>query len=68
MESLVRTNLYLSRQERVALKRLGKKHGVSAAFVTRAIIDRALGIGDPKPEFKFADTPVTVGKPQENRS
>jgi len=62
MESLIRTNVFLSEQEREALKRLGRKHGVSMAYVARTIIDRALGIGDPKPEFKFADDPEQAAR------
>ena len=45
--SLVRTNMFLSKEERTGLARIGRREKVSAAEVLRRIIDQALGI-EPK--------------------
>lgn len=50
MERLVRTTIFLSRAERAALKKIAAKQNVSAANLTRRVLDAFLGIEPKKPE------------------
>ncbi len=57
MEALIRTNIFLSREEKVALAKIAKRQGISAALLTRRILDAFLGIPQPKLEpIKFVGT------------
>ena len=42
--SLIRTNVFLSKQEKLALKKLGQQLNISASELLRRIVDKALGI------------------------
>ncbi len=42
--SLIRTNIFLSRAEKMALKKIAAKRGISAALLTRQVLDAFLGI------------------------
>jgi hypothetical protein len=42
--SLIRTNVFLSKQEKLALKKLGQQSNISASELLRRIVDKALGI------------------------
>jgi hypothetical protein len=52
--SLIRTNIFLSKEEKTELARVGRQKKISAAEVLRQIIDHALGI---------KHRPVEVGLP-----
>jgi len=56
MSNMVRTDLYLTKVEREKLKKLAQRQHISAAALTRTILDRALGVPALKVEpIKFAD-------------
>jgi len=42
--SLIRTNVFLSNQEKLSLKKLGQQLDISASELLRRIVDKALGI------------------------
>jgi hypothetical protein len=42
--SLIRTNVFLSKQEKLALKKLGQQLNISASELLRRIVDKAFGI------------------------
>ena len=48
MEAMIRSNIFLSKAQRIALKKIGQRERMSSAAVLRQIIDRALGTA-PKP-------------------
>jgi hypothetical protein len=44
MKTFIRTNIYLSSPQRVALKKISRRRKVSAATVLRELIDKALNL------------------------
>jgi hypothetical protein len=60
---LVRTNIFLSRQERAELARVGKKQNLSAAEVLRRILDVSLGLTSGNswtPVSAFKNRPISL--------
>jgi hypothetical protein len=62
MESLIRTNLFLSRTEREGLQKRASKQGISSAELLRRILDSFLGIeAAPVETIKLSHEVLIVG-------
>jgi hypothetical protein len=62
MESLIRSNFFISRAEREALQKVARQRGISAAELLRQVLDAFLGIeAAPAEPIKFSHE-VSSGK------
>jgi hypothetical protein len=58
MESLIRSNFFISRAERGELQKAARKQGISSAALLRRVLDAYLGIPEaPVEPIKFKTQP-----------
>ena len=60
--AMIRSNVFLSKAEKLELARIGRQKKISAAEVLRQILDHALGTAPKQPEINLSVLDLTGRK------